>query len=216
VLPPKPHWQRTASTTAPESFVERTLRDADRVRVGTDGPFRFLAQVLMRPEVLRTGYWVEFGVFRGDSLRLLAAHHGEARVYGFDSFKGLPSAWKPGFPEGHFALPDEEIPQVPDAIILKGLFTETFEALETVYRKELRPVTFAHIDSDIYESARDALEWLMDGRLVAGSIILFDEICGYPGFEKHEMRALEEAVARGLRLECIASSQDKAAFRVRG
>jgi hypothetical protein len=43
-------------------------------------------------------------------------------------------------------------------------------------------------------------------RLVAGSIVVFDDLLGYPGYESHELRAFEEfAAARALRWELVAA-----------
>lgn len=73
------------------------------------------------PPPLSSGLWLEFGVAEGKSLAAIARRvsrlrtEGDTRVsggvvYGFDSFEGLPEAWKPGFDQGHFARPHGEPP----------------------------------------------------------------------------------------------------------
>src|SRR5215470_5793105 len=39
------------------------------------------------------GHYMEFGVFRGGSIRFIARHVGARVVHGFDSFEGLPAPW---------------------------------------------------------------------------------------------------------------------------
>jgi len=61
-------------------------------------------------------------------------------------------------------------------------------------------------DCDIYDGARDVL-FLLGNRLVSGSIIVFDELFNYPGYEKHEIKALFEFLAiLGIRLIPLGSS----------
>jgi hypothetical protein len=158
----------------------------------------------------RSGLWLEFGVFRGTTLRQLAAARGNARVVGFDSFRGLPSDWREGHPAGEFAI--DEPPVVDGAEIAVGLFEDTlprfaFDA----------PVTLVHVDCDLYASAACALEHVQT-HLAPGAVLVFDELLGYPGYEAHEWRALAEAVERGLRIEwvCVSECGEKAAVRVVG
>ena len=65
------------------------------------------------------------------------------------------------------------------------------------------PVTFVHVDCDIYSAAKCALSHVRP-MLADGAIIAFDELLNYPGFEKHEMRALYEVTEEeGLRYEWL-------------
>jgi macrocin-O-methyltransferase TylF-like protien len=67
----------------------------------SESPMRHAASLVLEQT---PGLVCEFGVWRGDSLRRLAALFSERTIYGFDSFEGLPEDWKPGFPQGHFRL----------------------------------------------------------------------------------------------------------------
>lgn len=63
-----------------------------------------------------------------------------------------------------------------------------------------------HIDCDLYGSTRtvlaEAAPWL-----VPGTVIVFDDLLGYPGYEQHELRAFEEfAGARNLSRELVAAA----------
>ncbi|MGL4540977.1 MAG: hypothetical protein ACRCUI_00530, partial [Polymorphobacter sp.] len=69
-----------------------------------------------------------------------------------------------------------------------------------------------HIDTDTYPPARHILE-IAAPHLVAGSIIVFDELIGYPNWRAHEYKALEEILPRE-RYEFIAFTSRQAALRI--
>ena len=48
-----------------------------------------------------------------------------------------------------------------------------------------------HIDCDLYSSTKTVFSYL-GARLTKGSIIIFDELIGYPGFEEYELKAFYE------------------------
>jgi hypothetical protein len=54
-------------------------------------------------------------------------------------------------------------------------------------------VAFLHLDADLYSSTKTVLE-LVGPRLVAGSVVLFDEYFNYPGWQHGEHRAWHEYV----------------------
>src|SRR5689334_20809924 len=43
------------------------------------------------------GLFLEFGVAGGSSISLIAACASQSRVFGFDSFEGLPEDWRTGY-----------------------------------------------------------------------------------------------------------------------
>jgi predicted O-methyltransferase YrrM len=68
-----------------------------------------------------------------------------------------------------------------------GLFKDTL----TTFKKEIlqkTPISFLHVDCDIYSSTKDMFEALGDN-IVPGTIMVFDELYNYPGFDKHEWKA---------------------------
>ena len=155
-----------------------------------------LDRVLRHERLQRRGTWVEFGVAKGESLRRIVANRGDARVWGFDTFDGLPEDWKPGLSKGAFAV--ETIPRIQGAHLVTGLFQDVLPAW-----RPPEPVTFVHVDCDIYSAAKCALSHVRP-MLADGAIIAFDELLNYPGFEKHEMRALYEVTEEeGLRYEWL-------------
>jgi hypothetical protein len=157
------------------------------------------------------GLWMEFGVFRGTTLSHVAkwksAYCGNVSqpVYGFDTFNGLPTDWRPGFNRGTFGMPNGTKLSVPSNVVLvKGLFIDTLPThLRLIDRKYQckTPVSFVHIDCDIYDGARDVL-FLLGSRFVPGTVLVFDELFNYPSYEKHEIKALFEFLS-GSNLQLI-------------
>lgn len=140
------------------------------------------------------GMALEFGVFSGRTLRVIAAARDGKNVFGFDSFNGLPEDWRDGFPAGTFAV--DEPPEVLGAELVTGLFADT---LPGFLRDHPEPVAFLHIDADLYSSARTVLRHV-GPRLRPGSVVVFDEYFNYPGWQEHEYRAWREYAAEtGLR-----------------
>ena len=168
-----------------EAFIKQTLADLAKVsQVDV-----VLDAVLADPRLVRRGIWVEFGVYLGDTLRKMSAARGEARLWGVDSFRGLPEPWNntshgQSFPTGSYNV--GHVPLVDGAQLLVGLFDDVLP-----FFVPSSAVTLAHVDSDLYSSANSALGWL-HMRTMPGTIIVFDELKNYEGFEDGEMKALYE------------------------
>ncbi len=154
-----------------------------------------------------SGLYLEFGVAGGLSTnqiaRSLRRRIPEARLYGFDTFEGLPEPWRTGVGAGEYA--QSELPRVePNVTLVEGRFEET---LVPFLRHHERAAAFVHIDCDLYSSTRFVLSTLLkEGRLRGGSILLFDELFNYPGWHQNgEYRALVELFpTKTLRHEFIA------------
>lgn len=157
----------------------------------------------------RGGLALEFGVFSGTTLRIIAAVRKDGRVYGFDSFQGLPETWRTGFPAGAFAA---RIPEVEGAKMVVGWFNET---LPQFLQEHPGVVDFVHVDCDLYSSTKTVLD-LVGPRLRPGSMLLFDEFFNYPGWQDHEFKAWSEYVARtGTRFEYEAYTLNNEQVAVR-
>jgi hypothetical protein len=153
------------------------------------------APLLRRAAELATvdGFWLEFGVFHGDSINQLA-HLTTRGVFGFDSFEGLPSDWGSVHRKGTFSL-GGTMPEVEHNVVLvRGWFSDTLPEF-VASRGEFR-VALLHIDCDLYESARVVLSVLQD-RIVAGTVIVFDEYSTLRPDD--EARAFREFVRSGRR-----------------
>lgn len=185
--PNKPYWDSTEGWL----FVERYLKEA--VPLTSDAEvLRFSSD-----SVKLNGLFIELGVCTGKTINFIAALNPHQKVYGFDSFEGLPEDWVKGnniIKQGSFALENpDDLPSVLNNVqLIKGLFRVTLEAFSKTCDSK---IAFLHIDSDIHSSAATALTILGD-RIQPGTVLVFDELYNYPGFENHEFKALQEFLSR--------------------
>ena len=120
------------------------------------------------------GLWCEFGVREGRSLRWLIEHSPDQIIHAFDSWQGLPEDWNHG--TGKVADMSCDPPEVPAHIQLhQGWFADTVPAWK---RTNTGPVSFLHMDADIYSSTKEVLTLLND-QIVPGTVITFDEFCNF-------------------------------------
>ncbi|GAB5449496.1 class I SAM-dependent methyltransferase [Gymnodinialimonas sp.] len=142
------------------------------------------------------GLYVELGVAGGDGCRLfgnMLKPHG-LEMTGFDSFEGLEEDWtgmQSGREVGAFTQAGE-LPKVPDNVTLvKGWVQDTLPGyLEDTGKA---PFAFVHMDMDTYTPTAYAMA-AIKSRLRKGTVILFDELYGYPGWKHHEYKALQETL----------------------
>ena len=151
-------------------------------------------------QIDKDGLVLEFGVGRGKSMRWIAPRI-DGPVHGFDSFEGIQEHWN-GNPIGAFA--QKRLPKVPDNVEFHvGYFDTT---LPGFLQKHAEPVTFLHVDCDLYSSTVTIFDALGD-RLQPGAIVLFDEYYNFHRWQQHEFRAFKEFVEKKqVRYEYIAFS----------
>ena len=140
------------------------------------------------------GLYAEFGVWRGHGVNLFAKQlPRDVTVWGFDSFEGLEEDWTGharGGQAGRFTLKGK-LPEVePNVRLVKGWVQDT---VPDWLSEHPEPASFLHLDLDTYTPTRFVLDALRP-RLRAGTVLLFDELYGYPGWRHHEWRALCEAL----------------------
>lgn len=131
---------------------------------------------------------MEFGVAKGHSLaQLRNLIPSEIKLYGFDSFQGLPDPWN-GFPAGSFATSYRR--ELPNTELVVGRFEETIPEFTKWHRQN---VSLMHLDCDLYSSTNAVLSGFSN-QIGNGTIIIFDELFGYAGYEQHEYRAFTEFI----------------------
>lgn len=148
----------------------------------------------------KTGFFLEFGVYHGNTLKYMSKSHPTLQFYGFDSFEGLPEAWVRSensvYNPGHFTL--RYVPRINNNVkLIKGFFDSSLPIWieENLHTNSF--ISFIHIDSDLYSSAKTVLTELND-YIKPGTIIVFDELCDwkesgvYQKWEEGEWRALTE------------------------
>ena len=142
--------------------------------------------------------FLEFGVFRGDSINLFSEflRKKNLTIYGFDSFDGLEEEWSMNEynPIGTFSL-NKKKPKVSNNVkLIVGKVQETLENfLKENYGKK---ITFAHLDMDTYTPTKFTLEKIKP-LLNKGSILLFDQFYGFPNWQDHEFKAFKEVFKEG-------------------
>jgi hypothetical protein len=135
--------------------------------------------------------WLEFGVATGNTINYISRFTTD-KVYGFDSFEGLPEDWRPGFSKGAFNR-NGNFPKVNSNVeLIKGWFNET---LPNFLKMQNKKVSFIHIDCDLYSSTKCILDSVYE-YLDKDCIIVFDELVNYPGFDGDtgELKAFYEFI----------------------
>ena len=157
--------------------------------------------------------FLEFGVYRGRTLRRIAALAEPSRVAGFDTFEGLPADWTGHTLRRGYYSTGGRLPRVPAGCALyPGLFADTIPRF--LAERPAARAAFVHVDCDLYESTCDVLN-LLGERLGPGSVLLFDEHHGYPGWEHGEHLAFHQwATATGRGFRYIAFSVESAAVEL--
>ncbi|MFN3274285.1 MAG: TylF/MycF/NovP-related O-methyltransferase [Paracoccus sp. (in: a-proteobacteria)] len=150
------------------------------------------------------GIFVEFGVDQGATINQIAKTRPERKVFGFDSFRGLPENWSgTGLTRGRFDR-GGQMPQVPPNVeLVPGWFNESVPVWK---RDHTGPIAFCHVDCDLYSSTVTIFTELED-RFRPGTIILFDEYFGYSDWRGGEHKAFLEMIARtGFTYKALAVS----------
>lgn len=176
---------RNATNSA--EFAERHFRDVPEFK-RRDQLFRWaLGQV---PN--DSGLFLEFGVYKADSINRMAGIKPNVTFHGFDSFVGLPEGWTLGAKKGAFDV-GGALPPVRDNVrLIKGFFDTTLEPF--LRERPQDAISFLHIDCDLYSSTKTIFN-LTRPQLGPGTVIIFDEFFNYPGWQDHEYKAFNEFVA---------------------
>lgn len=178
-----------------------------RVRVDrTPQLFDLIIEQVANQDVL----YLEFGVFRGDSMRYWSRRlrNPQAKLHGFDSFEGLPEAWNIDSPQGHFST-NGAVPVIEDSRVkfFKGWFSDTLPGYKVPPHDRL----VLDMDADLYSSTIYVLRTL-EPFIAPGTYIYFDEFAD----RQNELRAFSEFVVdTKMRFELLGANRDnsKVVFR---
>ena len=181
-------WEKSAQDSA--DFITANLSHAviipDRI-----GFWKHVLDVLPAQ-----GQLLEVGVFQGESINMIAddrTARGDTRtVHGFDSFEGLEEDWSgEALPRGYFNQGGKLPPVRNNVRLHKGWVQETLTPFMAT--ADDKRIALLHIDTDTYTPAKFTLDAAKDF-LAAGSVIVFDELIGYPNWQEHEYKALNEVL----------------------
>lgn len=185
----KPYEQDEQAKLFVEKYLSKAVpltSDAEVLKYGSDN-------------VKLKGLFIELGVCTGKTINFIAALNPHQKIYGFDSFEGLPEDWVRndkiiGVGTFGFINPNFLPPVLHNVELVKGWFNDTLiDFISTVDQEE--KIAFLHIDSDIYSSAATAFE-VLGPKIQPDSIIVFDELYNYPGYENHEFKAFQEFLSK--------------------
>lgn len=155
--------------------------------------YNLLAAAIITKPLMKfdKGYWLEFGVATGKSMNITTEafrYRGNlpyVKLHGFDSFEGLPTAWKSGtghYGKGEFTLHGKVPPVKKEATLHKGLFDQTLPPFLASHplSKRSEPIDDnvligINIDNDLLEGTNFILKQLLPYMRV-GTVLHFHEI----------------------------------------
>ena len=144
------------------------------------------------------GSLFEFGVFKGKSLNyfaeILIKKNDNRQIIGFDSWTGFSEEWT-GLNNNYGIKAFNQNGLKPklksNTVLVDGYIEKTLP--NYIKENHIDNVAFIHIDTDTYTPAKTILDCLKPF-FKKGTIILFDELCGYPNWRSHEFKALNETL----------------------
>jgi len=136
------------------------------------------------------GLCLEFGVYKGESVNYIAEQLPQYIIFGFDSFQGLPEDWVDKYTKGSFDTKGTKPIVKQNVALIEGFFNQTLPEWINNH-PEHNHIDLLHIDSDLYSSAKTILN-LCKHMISDETLIVFDELINYKGFEQHEIKALYE------------------------
>lgn len=168
---------------------------------------------VVEAQTTRQGDYYEFGVFKGHTFlhaQLAARELGldKMRFFGFDSFQGLPPVVgvdltrEEHFYAGQFACSLDRVKKRltehgvdwKRTFLIEGFFNDTLHA-QTRAQYKMTKASVVLLDSDLYESAASALEFL-EPMLLDQTILIMDD---WNAFDRDESRGERLAMAEFLR-----------------
>ena len=150
---------------------------------------KYLYQALAERCATEQVLYLEFGVWKGDSMRQWSRLllNPASSLHGFDTFCGLPEIWDDERPRGTFSV-EANLPRFDDTRIKlhQGLFTETLPGFVPPPHERL----VINLDADLYSSTIYVLRTLHEATRI-GTILIFDEFSD----RMHELRAFKDYLA---------------------
>ena len=167
------------------SFLEKLKQDLAGARLG-DFPLRHV----LNSNLYGEGLIIDLGTGEGHKANMMAKAVGDRKVHSFDWFKGNPEKWRDGFEAGTHDM-GGSAPEglAPNVVIYNGRFRDTLPLF--VSSNSGGKAALISVDVDNYSSTRTALS-LLAPLIKEGTVLVFDELLGYPGCEQHEVKAFEE------------------------
>lgn len=194
--------KRNTPTLRREIERRAVVSTADYVEENLQNAQMFLShEELLSYTVARSmddGLVMEFGVYKATTLNFIAKLIGKKtpvrKVWGFDSFEGLPADWA-----GYIITKETfnlggKLPTVRGNVeLVKGFFDVSLGVWLKEYGQESQKISILHIDCDLYESCNTVLT-MLNKLIVPGTFILFDEYFNFPNWKNHEYKSFQEYI----------------------
>ena len=129
----------------------------------------------------------EVGTYRGGSSKLIAIARSDdspKHIYLFDTFEGLPPLTdidRSHFTNGQYSADLREVTAYvsayPNISLHKGIFPESAGPIQS------KRFSFVHLDVDLYEATRDAIEFFYP-RMEKGAVLISHDYSTAPGVRK--------------------------------
>ena len=168
---------------------------ADQTGDQSRGPLKYVLQERLYP---KEGLIVELGTGSGQKTRFIAGQVNGRTVHTFDWFHGCPSDWRPGFLRAYDDFKGRSPTGLPaNVTVHNGRFEDKLgpfverELRTAKENKKVARIALLYVDVDIYESTIIGLSALAP-LITRGTVIVFDELVNYQGFEQHELKAFAE------------------------
>jgi hypothetical protein len=132
-------------------------------------------------------YYLEFGVYQGATANYFSKYVN--KLYAFDSFEGIEEDWMgTSLMKGSMDL-NKKVPKLNSNIEPVVGWVE--DTLEDFLKKHNPKINFVHLDINLYKPTKFVLEKIKP-YLVKNSIIIFDQLYNYIGWEHGEYKSLIE------------------------
>ena len=149
---------------------------------------KYIIEKAKENDVENNKFYLEFGVYVGTSINYFSKYVNT--IYGFDSFEGIKEDWFGliNHPKGTLNL-NKKLPKLNKNVVpIVGWVQDTVSPFLEKYKPK---INFVNMDMDTYETTKFVLTKIKP-YLLKNSIISFDELYNYPGWEVGEYKALKE------------------------
>lgn len=160
------------------------MRYKDKEIYQTPGEVKSLRAELKEIKDL-DGVVAEVGVYEGASAAVIREELPDKELYLFDTFSGFPNNLHESDPKhykiGDCLAPKKHVEELfrgdKNVFITEGKFPETSGIIKD------KKFSFAHIDTDIYQSTKDSLEFFLP-RMTRGGVIVVHDYPAHSGVKK--------------------------------
>jgi hypothetical protein len=160
-------------------------------------------------------FYLEFGVFKGNSINYFSKYlqKVDSTIYGFDSFEGLEENWTGTHHLKNIAfnLKGQKPKTNRNVVIIEGKIQKTLLDFCNTKLKNNK-INFIHFDFDTFTPTDFTLR-ILKNNLKKNTIILFDEIYGFPNWRDHEYKALINNLSED-KYKFIAFSEKQAVIQI--